>query len=107
MLRRVVCQKCGRMFRPKRLDAKYCGDECRQVASVHAHKPAEWLKDVPELDAFEHEVVLAAETDEAFEELATDVIYRRKAMVRSARMQWEAMHGTVAVCDEEEIDDGH
>lgn len=107
MLRRVVCPKCGKMFRPLRTNGKYCGDECRQVASVHAHKPAEWLKDVPELDAFEHEVVTAAETDETFEELATDVIYRRKAMVRSARMRWESEHGPVAVCDEDEVDDGY
>lgn len=107
MLPRVVCQVCCRMFRPKRQDAKYCGEDCRRVANVHPHKPAEWLSDVPVMDDFEHEVVMAAESDETFEELATDVIYRRKALVRSARMQWEATHGPVAVCDEDEVDDGY
>lgn len=83
MERKIKCRYCQKEFTAKRIDAKYCGNSCRQMGYRRESNPDIYGKVVPiffDLDAEDYENLLIKADEEGMHpnEFAKDFLLRKE-----------------------------
>jgi hypothetical protein len=104
----TTCPQCSKSFTTTSNNQLFCSKRCGDAHRFANYTRLPYLDMVPELASSESEIIEYVEKNEGgAEELrATDIVWRRAAMVRAARVAWEREHGPVGVGAEMEVDDG-